>query len=47
MRPLILYKECGWYTDTRMTCLHPLEILGNFFMHVSCKNPAKYEHNVQ
>lgn len=28
IRQLILYKEGGWYTDTRMICLHPLEILG-------------------
>jgi len=33
IRQLILYKEGGWYTDTRMICLHPLEILGkqNFY----------------
>lgn len=27
MRQLVMYQEGGWYTDTRMICLRPLDIL--------------------
>jgi len=37
MRHLILYNEGGWYTDMRMVCLQPLDVLNDLNMeHYTC-----------